>query len=141
MVKLISQLRQSVGTFSVDWAKPALRDRPCLSLLRYEPDVNSKASLDSRLICHPILACQFAFTVPLRQIRCGFEADDDWQFSECPSYRDPRIADGSTAGYFEDIYQDSELGAGQPSALNYRTQSVNVDGLTCLDVLMMASDV
>jgi hypothetical protein len=44
-------------------------------------------------------------------------------------------------GYFEDIYQDSELGAGQPSALNYRTQSVNDNGLTCLDVLVMASDV
>ena len=28
-----------------------------------------------------------------------------------------------------------------PSALNYRTQSVNDHGLTCLDVLIMASDV
>ena len=98
------------------------------------------------------MACRLAFTVPLQRVRCGWEADDDWCFgARCivlavirpmTTLSTPLRSSISAAdGYSESIFEESEIGAEAPSALNYRRKSVNEDGLTCLDLLVSAGDV
>lgn len=90
-VRLVSQLRNSVRVYDVDWqaANTILGPKlfvPATSLEgQHAHDIlPQRASL--ALIHHVPFACRLATTVPLRKLTCAFESTEFWGFSMCAKF-------------------------------------------------------
>lgn len=152
-IKLIGELRQSIGAYNVDWLSLTLSSRPVLSDSVMRRGASSADKVE-RLLHHPTLACRLAFTQPIEQITLGFEsADDRFQFGERALRNDhgstaehrPAPADGyggknDPARMTLDL-EDEDYEAESILAVRYRSNAKNEDGLTCFDILYAAASV
>lgn len=136
-IAVISNLRQSAGRYSINWAEQNAQDRPELILASFPPTqeeapskLHERPEPTPRLIDHPAMACRLAFIQPIRTVKCGFESDSVWQFGRVEELSKTQ---NSSASYHE-------LNARAAQAEEYRSECYNEDGITVLDLLLAASD-
>ena len=83
-IRLIPELRNSIGLYDIDYHAANIGKAPCINAKQTAsaetPTTDQICANERELLLHIPLASRMATSAPVQSLRCAFEADEPWSF-------------------------------------------------------------